>query len=158
MTPAADPPATNFAPPLAAPVPRALCTDCGISRSTEPGRCGSACQFIRPDYPRLEREVHGRARDPTRTDEEFFGPFRRMLRASLATPLAGAQWTGIATRIGERLLATRVPRVPGDRLRAGAPSGCLDEHAGPQTVGLDEPCREARGEGALADHAVDVVA
>jgi coenzyme F420 hydrogenase subunit beta len=34
----------------------------------------------------------------------FFGPFRRMLRASLAPALPGAQWTGITTRIAERLL------------------------------------------------------
>ncbi|MFC7693339.1 hypothetical protein ACFQY5_31080 [Paeniroseomonas aquatica] len=69
--------------------PRGLCTDCGISRSAEPKACGRACQFIRPDYPRLELQVHGRARDPARPDEVFFGPFRRMLRASLAAPAPG---------------------------------------------------------------------
>ena len=62
----------------------ALCTDCGISRTADPKRCGAACQFIKPDYPALEARVHGRARDPARPDEIFFGPFRRMLRASLA--------------------------------------------------------------------------
>jgi coenzyme F420 hydrogenase subunit beta len=92
--------------PLAAAAPRDLCTDCGISRSSEPKRCGRACQFIRPDYAGLEQRVHGRARDPERTDELFFGPFRRMLRAALNEPRAGAQWTGIVTRIGERLLET----------------------------------------------------
>jgi coenzyme F420 hydrogenase subunit beta len=91
-------------PALGAAVPRALCTDCGISRTDDPKRCGRACQFIRPDYAALERRVHGRARDPARKDEVFFGPFRRMLRAALAAPRSGAQWTGIATRIGERLL------------------------------------------------------
>ena len=50
--------------------------------------------------------MHGRARDLSRTDEQFFGPFRRMLRASLAVPSVGAQWTGITTRIAERLLET----------------------------------------------------
>ncbi len=85
---------------------RDLCTDCGISRSSDPGRCGRACQFIRPDYPGLETRVHGRARDPGRPDELHFGPFRRMLRASLTAPRAGAQWTGIATRLAERLLET----------------------------------------------------
>jgi coenzyme F420 hydrogenase subunit beta len=93
-------------PPLADAVPRDLCTDCGISRSSDPKRCGRACQFIRPDYPTLERQVHGRTRDPARTDELHFGPFRRMLRAALAEPRTGAQWTGIATRLGERLLET----------------------------------------------------
>ncbi len=95
-----------WAPRPSAPVARDLCTDCGIARSSDPRRCGRACQFIKPDYAGLERRVHGRARDPARPDERFFGPFRRMVRASLASPLPGAQWTGIATRIGERLLAS----------------------------------------------------
>jgi coenzyme F420 hydrogenase subunit beta len=86
--------------------PRTLCTDCGISRSSAPKRCGTACQFIKPNYPGLERRVHGRARDPGKPDELFFGPFRSMARARLKHPLAGAQWTGIVTRLGERLLET----------------------------------------------------
>ena len=94
------------APAVAAPAPRGLCTDCGVSRSATPADCGRACQFIAPDYPGLEARVHGRARDPSRPDEQFFGPFRRMLRASLAAPRHGAQWTGITTRIAERLLET----------------------------------------------------
>jgi coenzyme F420 hydrogenase subunit beta len=104
----AQPPASPsvWAPPLAAAVGRGLCTDCGISRSAEPKRCGQACQFIKPDYAGLEARVHGRPRDPARPDEQFFGPFRRMLRAALARPSAGAQWTGITTRIAERLLET----------------------------------------------------
>ncbi len=95
-----------WVPQFAAAQPRDLCTDCGISRSSDPKRCGKACQFIKPDYPALETRVHGRARDPARTDEVFFGPFRRMLRAALIAPAKGAQWTGIATRIAERLLET----------------------------------------------------
>jgi coenzyme F420 hydrogenase subunit beta len=91
----------------AGPAPfRSLCTDCGISRTADPDRCGRACQFIKPDYAGLEARVHGRARDLSRPDELHFGPFRRMLRASLKSPLEGAQWTGIATRIAERLIAT----------------------------------------------------
>ena len=93
-----------WAPPLREGAERGLCTDCGISRTDDPKRCGRACQFIKPDYPGLETRVHGRARDPGRPDEVFFGPFRRMLRAAMAAPLPGAQWTGIATRIAERLL------------------------------------------------------
>ncbi|WP_237213766.1 Coenzyme F420 hydrogenase/dehydrogenase, beta subunit C-terminal domain [Falsiroseomonas oryziterrae] len=103
---AGPPPAGPWAPPLAEPVPRALCTDCGLSRMALAKACGQACQFLRPDYAALETQVHGRARDPARPDELHFGPFRRMLRASLAAPRDGAQWTGIATRIGERLLET----------------------------------------------------
>ena len=93
-----------WTPRVAAGVPRDLCTDCGISRTADAKRCGRACQFIKPDYPGLEQRVHGRTRDVQRPDELFFGPFRRMLRASLRPPIAGAQWTGITTRIAERLL------------------------------------------------------
>ena len=95
-----------WVPPIASAVPRDLCTDCGISRTRNAKRCGTACQFIKPDSAALETNVHGRARDPARPDEIYFGPFRRMVRASLAAPLAGAQWTGITTRLGERLLET----------------------------------------------------
>ena len=96
-----------WAAPVAPAAPRDLCTDCGISRSSDPKRCGQACQFIQPDYAGLEARVHGRARDPARTDEQYFGPFKRMLRAALAEPRPGAQWTGITTRLAERLLETR---------------------------------------------------
>ena len=94
------------APDFAAPAPRTLCTDCGVSRMAIARSCGTACQFIKPDYPAMEGQVHGRARDPARPDELHFGPFRRMLRARLTPPREGAQWTGIATRLGERLLET----------------------------------------------------
>ncbi len=50
--------------------------------------------------------MHGRARDPGLADELHFGPFRRMLRARLTPPRPGAQWTGITTRLAERLLET----------------------------------------------------
>ncbi|TPG18506.1 coenzyme F420 hydrogenase [Sphingomonas koreensis] len=95
-----------WTPPLADPAPRDLCTDCGISRTADAKRCGAACQFIKPDYERLETQAHGRARDPDRPDELFFGPFQRMVRARLTPPIAGAQWTGITTKLGERLLET----------------------------------------------------
>lgn len=84
--------------------PRAVCTDCGLSRTKWAHKCGSACQFIHPRYDELEQQVHGRSRDADRGDELFFGPYIRMLRASLRTPLPGSQWTGITTRIAELLL------------------------------------------------------
>ncbi len=94
------------APPLGAAAPRGLCTDCGISRMAIAKACGTACQFIAPDYPARETAAHGRPRDPARGDELFFGPYRRMVRARLAPPRPGAQWTGITTRLAERLLET----------------------------------------------------
>jgi len=92
------------APPVREAEPRHLCTDCGVSRMEDPKACGRACQFIKPDYAALEAKVHGRTRDPERPDELHFGPFRRMVRAALEHPKEGAQWTGIATRLAERLL------------------------------------------------------
>lgn len=130
-TPAAD--ARRAATsPLAAAVPmldgppphRRLCTDCGVSRSSQPQRCASACQFIRPDHARLEARVHGRARDASRPDELHFGPFLSLHRARLAAPRPGAQWSGITTRIAERLLecgevdaVLTMGRDPADRWR-----------------------------------------
>lgn len=93
-------------PVLREPAPRGLCTDCGVSRMEDPRQCGKACQFIKPDYDALERRVHGRTRDPSRPDELHFGPFLAMKRARLATPRPGAQWTGLTTRLAERLLET----------------------------------------------------
>ncbi len=106
MTRRDDPAAAIWAPMVGAAAPRDLCTDCGISRTDDAKSCGRACQFIKPDYAALEASVHGRARDPGRPDEQVFGPFRRMVRASLTPPREGAQWTGITTRIAERLLET----------------------------------------------------
>ncbi|HKK34905.1 MAG TPA: Coenzyme F420 hydrogenase/dehydrogenase, beta subunit C-terminal domain [Paracoccaceae bacterium] len=94
----------DLAPRLAEPAPRDLCTDCGLSRTADPGRCGRACQSLTPDYSGLERQVHGRARGEG--DELFFGPYRRMVRARLTPPRDGAQWSGITTRLAERLLET----------------------------------------------------
>jgi coenzyme F420 hydrogenase subunit beta len=94
------------APVLAAPEPRRMCTDCGLSRMAMAGECGQACQFLQPDYPGMEARVHGRPRDAELADELFFGPFRAMHRAALKAPAPGAQWTGIATRLGARLLET----------------------------------------------------
>ncbi|MFK7764293.1 MAG: Coenzyme F420 hydrogenase/dehydrogenase, beta subunit C-terminal domain [Roseobacter sp.] len=88
---------------LRAPAPRGLCTDCGVSRMKDARACGKACQFIAPDYPALERAVHGRLR--ATGDEAFFGPFQAMYRARMADPKEGAQWTGITTSVGADLLA-----------------------------------------------------
>ncbi|MFN7164705.1 MAG: Coenzyme F420 hydrogenase/dehydrogenase, beta subunit C-terminal domain [Hyphomonas sp.] len=94
-----------YTPALRGPEPRGLCTDCGISRMADAKACGRACQFIQPDYPAQELRLHGRMRNDQTADETHFGVFRRMLRARLSPAKDGAQWTGIATTLGERLLA-----------------------------------------------------
>ncbi|MBK1665775.1 coenzyme F420 hydrogenase [Rhodospirillum rubrum] len=104
MTP---PPDGATPPPEVALPTRDLCTDCGLSRTATPNRCGRACQFIRPDYPGQEARVHGRCRDPARGDELFFGPYQQMYQAALIPPSPGAQWTGITTALAGRLLETR---------------------------------------------------
>ena len=106
MTPPQDHAIPAWMPPLGEAVPRSLCTDCGISRTADPQRCGRACQFIRPDYPAWRPACTAAPATPAAADEAFFGPYRRMLRAALVPPAAGAQWTGITTRIGARLLET----------------------------------------------------
>ena len=101
---------TTAAPTALTPPARKLCTDCGLSRTLDPKRCGQACQFIQPDYPGLEHRVHGRVRlDDTanhkaQPDELFFGPYQQILSARLDPPTTGAQWTGITTRLAEVLL------------------------------------------------------
>ena len=85
---------------------RKLCTDCGISRTSDPGRCGYACQFINPDYARLESAVHGRVRQTDGEIEPFFGVIQEMHQAALKPRRDGAQWTGITTRLGEALLTS----------------------------------------------------
>jgi coenzyme F420 hydrogenase subunit beta len=102
MAPDATPGIT--APALGGAARPGLCTDCGVSRIGDGRACGRACQFIRPDYPALEIAAHGRAADPDRGEEAFFGAYLAMHRARLAPPAPGAQWTGITTALAARLL------------------------------------------------------
>ncbi|MGR3702747.1 MAG: Coenzyme F420 hydrogenase/dehydrogenase, beta subunit C-terminal domain [Paracoccaceae bacterium] len=92
------------APVLTGAARPGLCTDCGVSRMGDGRACGRACQFIQPDYPALERAAHGRATDPARGEEGFFGVTTSMMRARLDPPAPGAQWTGITTALAAELL------------------------------------------------------
>ena len=105
---------------------RDLCTDCGVSRTAQPKRCATACQFIQPNYPKFETLAHGRERATEHSDEVFFGPYLEMFRARLKAPLKGAQWTGIITRLCEVLLEQGVVEAvitmssdPDDRVPEG---------------------------------------
>ncbi|MFU8880885.1 MAG: Coenzyme F420 hydrogenase/dehydrogenase, beta subunit C-terminal domain [Rhodobacterales bacterium] len=102
---------TPIPPGLTAPVITGaarpgLCTDCGVSRMADGRACGRACQFIKPDYPALERATHGRTADPARAQEGFFGVYTQMQRARLTPAATGAQWTGITTALAAALLRT----------------------------------------------------
>lgn len=80
-----------------------LCTDCGVSRMGDGKACGRACQFIQPDYPALERTVHGREAG-AEGDEAFFGVTLAMHRARLSPSAEGAQWTGLTTALAADML------------------------------------------------------
>lgn len=95
-------PMPEMIPSFADPAPRTLCTDCGVSRMKDPTACGTACQFIKPDYIGHEERIHGRAAGDK--DETFFGVHQAMYRAALTPARAGAQWTGLTTRLAEKLL------------------------------------------------------
>lgn len=100
------PPSTDYDEDFAPALHRNLCTDCGLSRMKIAKSCGTACQFIAPDYPSSERLSHGRSRS-IHGDELFFGPFDAMYRARLKIPKSNAQWTGITTELATRLLEAR---------------------------------------------------
>jgi coenzyme F420 hydrogenase subunit beta len=134
------------APQLRSAPPRSLCTDCGVSRLSDPSACGKACQFIRPDYAASEAAVHGRARNPE-TDELFFGPVQRMAKARLKSPLPGAQWTGITTRIAQRLLETGAV----DAVLAMAPDP--NDRWKPLPVLVTDPAAMSRVRGMRMGHA-----
>ncbi len=155
-----DPLPPGLVAPALTGVPRpGLCTDCGVSRIGDGRDCGRACQFIRPDYPALERSVHGRTANPARGDERFFGTTTRMLRARLAPPAEGAQWSGITTALAARLLETgavdavlTVMPDPADRWRPvpvivtdpAALAACRGMRMGfAPTLALLEPARDA---------------
>ncbi len=54
----------------------------------------------------MEQRSHGRARNLEEENELYFGVHQRMLTARLRSPIDGAQWTGIVSRIGVRALET----------------------------------------------------
>lgn len=97
-------PAPLDAPKAGPAAPRNMCTDCGLSRGSRAKDCGRACQFIQPDYAALDLQAHDRVRNPDKGEERFFGVYHAMYKAALRKPRPGAQWTGLTTRLAERLL------------------------------------------------------
>jgi coenzyme F420 hydrogenase subunit beta len=65
-----------------------------------------ACAFLEQRFEAMEEQAHGRSRRLDDEDELYFGVHRRMVSARLRQPIAGAQWTGIVSRIGVRALET----------------------------------------------------
>ena len=106
-------PASPLPHDQARPIPRDrirpakdLCSDCGLCDSRWVAYVRQACAFLHQDFDGMERKAHGRARDLDQEDELYFGVQQRMLTARLQTPIDGAQWTGIVSRLGVRALET----------------------------------------------------
>ena len=83
-----------------------LCSQCGLCDSRWVAYVRNACAFLNQQFDGMEARVHGRSRDLNNEDELYFGVQQRMLTARLKAPLAGAQWTGIVSRLGVRALET----------------------------------------------------
>ncbi|MCT0224170.1 Coenzyme F420 hydrogenase/dehydrogenase, beta subunit C-terminal domain [Synechococcus sp. CS-1328] len=83
-----------------------LCSQCGLCDSRWVAYVRRACAFLSQNFEAMEATAHGRSRRLDDEDELYFGVQQRMLSARLQQPIAGAQWTGIVSRIGVRALET----------------------------------------------------
>ncbi|MEN9228437.1 MAG: Coenzyme F420 hydrogenase/dehydrogenase, beta subunit C-terminal domain [Gloeomargarita sp. GMQP_bins_120] len=81
-----------------------LCSECGLCDTSYIHYVKSACAFLQQQFDRLETQTHGRCRHVDDMDECYFGVYRLMVAARKKQPIAGAQWTGIVTTIGMRML------------------------------------------------------
>jgi coenzyme F420-reducing hydrogenase beta subunit len=83
---------------------RDLCSQCGLCDSRWVAYVRQACAFLHQRFEAMESEAHGRSRNLDDETELYFGVHQRMLSARLRPPIAGAQWTGIVSRLGVRAL------------------------------------------------------
>lgn len=79
-----------------------LCSDCGLCDSQWRDQMATACVFVRNRNEEIEQRLFGRNRRDG--DELRFGCFRAMHAARMRHPPAHAQWSGIVTSLGARLL------------------------------------------------------
>ncbi|WP_295884192.1 Coenzyme F420 hydrogenase/dehydrogenase, beta subunit C-terminal domain [uncultured Thiohalocapsa sp.] len=79
-----------------------LCSDCGLCDTRLKPDMAQACVFVRNRAEDLERRLFGRNRRDG--DELRFGIHQQMLAARMRRPVTGAQWTGMVTSLGARLL------------------------------------------------------
>lgn len=79
-----------------------LCSDCGLCDSHLRPVMAQTCVFVRNQTREIEQRLHGRARQPG--DELRFGIYQDMLAARMRQPPPGAQWSGMVTSLGARLL------------------------------------------------------
>jgi coenzyme F420 hydrogenase subunit beta len=79
-----------------------LCSDCGICGGELRPTMARSCVFVNNRSEELELKLHGRLRNDG--DELLFGIHRAIHVVRMATPVEGAQWSGIVTSIGALLL------------------------------------------------------
>ncbi|MGD8208144.1 MAG: Coenzyme F420 hydrogenase/dehydrogenase, beta subunit C-terminal domain [Thiohalocapsa sp.] len=79
-----------------------LCSDCGLCDSSLKPLMARSCVFVRNRAAALEHRLFGRGRRDG--DELRFGVYRAMHIARMRSPAPGAQWTGMVTGLGARLL------------------------------------------------------
>jgi coenzyme F420-reducing hydrogenase beta subunit len=79
-----------------------LCSDCGFCDSSLKLLMSQTCTFVRNQTRGIEQRLHGRTRQPG--EEGRFGIYRAMHAARMSRPNPHAQWTGMVTALGARLL------------------------------------------------------
>lgn len=95
-----------------------LCSDCGLCDGQLKPAMRDACMFVHNRVDAIERRLHGRTRGSG--DEGRFGIYRAMHAARMRHPNPNAQWSGIITALGARLLETdRVEAVITARAQPG---------------------------------------
>lgn len=100
-----------------------LCSDCGLCDTSFSRLMPQSCVFVRNQTASIEQRLHGRNRRAG--DELHFGIHRAQYAARMRRPHPKAQWTGMVTALGARLLERgRVDAVvttgaaPGTRFQA----------------------------------------
>lgn len=100
-----------------------LCSDCGFCDSSLKLLMSQTCTFVRNQTPGIEQRLHGRTRQAG--EEGRFGIYRAMYAARMARPNPHAQWTGMVTALGARLLeqdkvdaVITTAAAPGTRFKA----------------------------------------
>lgn len=81
------------------------CSKCGLCDTYFVSHVKEACAFLGPSrIVELETRVHGRSRNMDDDDELLFGVVQEMCNARVVPSVAGAQWTGIVTRVAISML------------------------------------------------------
>jgi coenzyme F420-reducing hydrogenase beta subunit len=93
-----------------------LCSKCGLCETSFVTEVKDACAFLGPGMAKidtLEKEIHGRQRDPNSLSESFspstadearFGVLHEPIRLAKGNKIENAQWTGVVTGIALSML------------------------------------------------------